>query len=287
MNRSILVTGASGFVGRRFIELTYNRLKINTVSLQSSKIEDVDFGGVDTVLHLAGIAHRMEKTEDQLYYDVNYELTKSLALQAKNAGVKHFVFMSTIKVYGDHYDHLTLETLCLPNDAYGKSKLLAEEYLNELNSDTFKVAVIRPPLIYGPAVKGNMARLIRLVETKSYIPLGGIENQRSMVSIDNLIQLILLIIEKESSGVYLIQDEKPISTSQLLAEIINAKKSKTKLIRIPNIVKWVIRLIKPEVYHRIFGSLVVDDSQTKKLLNYKSLETTSEGILKMIKSKKQ
>lgn len=284
MNRSVLVTGASGFVGSRFIRLADNGLKINVVSLRSSLIEEVNFKGVDTVLHLAGIAHRMERTDDQLYFDVNYELTKKLALQAKNAEVKQFVFMSTIKVYGEHYNFLTLETPCLPNDAYGKSKLRAEEFLNELNSEAFKVAIIRPPLIYGPGVKGNMARLISLVETKSYIPLGGIDNKRSMVSIDNLIQLILLIIEKESSGVFLIQDDEPISTSQLLGEIINAKKSKAKLIRVPKIVKWMIRLIKPEVYIRIFGSLVVDDGQTKKLLNYKSLETTTEGVLKMIKS---
>ncbi|WP_305981817.1 NAD-dependent epimerase/dehydratase family protein [Roseivirga thermotolerans] len=284
MNKTILVTGSSGFVGKRFIERGSREYLLKTISLQNTEIDDIDFSNVEVVLHLAGIAHRMEKTQDQLYYDVNYELTKSLAIQAKNAGVKQFVFMSTIKVYGDHYHHLTLETPCLPNDAYGKSKLLAEEFLNELNSEIFKVAIIRPPLIYGPGVKGNIAKLIRLVETKTYIPLGGIDNQRSMVSIDNLIQLILLIIEKESSGVFLIQDAKPISTSQLLGEIINAKKSKANLIRIPKVVEWMIRLLKPEVHIRIFGSLVVDDSQTKKLLNYKPLETTSEGVLKMIKS---
>lgn len=284
MKRSILVTGASGFVGSRFLEVADDRYNINVVSLQSSKIEELNFEGVDTVLHLAGIAHRMERTEDKLYFDINYELTKKLALKAKNGGVKQFLFMSTIKVYGDGYDYLTLETPCLPNDAYGKSKLLAEEYLSEINAESFKVAIIRPPLIYGPGVKGNMAKLIRLVETKRFIPLGGIDNQRSMVSIDNLIHLIFLMIEKESTGIYLIQDDMPISTSQLLGEIIESKKSKAELIRIPKLVEWIIRLIKPEMHIRIFGSLVVEDSKTKKLLNYKPLETTSEGILKMIKS---
>lgn len=282
--KKILVTGASGFVGDRFLKGKGNEYTLVPVSLREKQIHDINWRDISAVLHLAGIAHRMQKTEDELYYDVNYELTKKLADAAKKAGVKQFIFMSTIKVYGEGYQKISLDTPCKPNDAYGKSKLLAEHYLQELSSPSFKVAIIRPPLIYGPGVKGNMARLINLVEQKKYLPLGEINNKRSIVSIDNLIHLMDIIIEREAEGIFLVQDNKPISTSDLLIEIINAQNSRTKLFEIPGIVKWAIARLTPAIYMRVFGSLEVDDSTTRALLNYMPLEDTSEGILKMIKS---
>ena len=111
--KTVLITGASGFVGQRFCVNNKDRYSIKTVSLQKAQIEDLDFSGVDVILHLAGIAHRMEKTDDSLYFEVNYELTKKLAEAAKEAGVGHFIFVSTIKVYGDDYELLTPETACV------------------------------------------------------------------------------------------------------------------------------------------------------------------------------
>lgn len=281
--KKVLVTGSSGFVGRLFCSGHQDRYQLTTVSLQNVAVEDLKLSDVDVILHLAGIAHRMEKTDDRLYFDVNFELTKKLAQASKKAGVKQFIFMSTIKVYGEHSQWLTPETLCTPNDAYGKSKFMAEEYLRELSSSQFNVAIIRPPLIYGPGVKGNMDRLIQLVSHRKFIPLGNIENKRSMVSIDNLIQLINLIIEKEAKGLFLVQDRKPISTSDLLKELIKAKQTNAKLISIPYGVRFLIRKFLPHIYKRLFGSLVVDDSSTKNGLNYEPLQSTSEGIKKMIK----
>lgn len=282
--KRVLITGATGFVGSKCIDLFRDKYSASTCSLQKTKVKDIVFHGIDSVVHLAGIAHRMEKTEDELYFEVNFELTKKLANAANKAGVKQFIFMSTIKVYGEGYQKISLDTPCNPNDAYGKSKLLAEQYLQELSSPSFKVAIIRPPLIYGPGVKGNMARLINLVEQKKYLPLGEINNKRSIVSIDNLIHLVDIIIGREAEGIFLVQDNKPISTSELLKEIINAKNSRTKLFEIPRIVKWAIARLTPAIYMRVFGSLEVDDSTTRALLNYMPLEDTSEAILKMIKS---
>ena len=283
--KKLLVTGASGFVGVQFLDNCKADYDIVPVSLQKTPVSSIDFEGVDCVLHLAGIAHRMEKTEDSLYFSVNHELTKELADAAKAAGVTQFVFMSTIKVYGESYERLTLDTECKPTDAYGQSKLFAEQYLQTIESDGFQVAIIRPPLIYGPGVKGNMQRLIEMVEKRKYIPLGKIMNQRSMVSIDNLIRLIRLIIDKKVSGTYLVQDESAISTTELLTEIAKAKSADVRLVAIPGIFRSMIKIFLPHIYVRLFGSLVVDDSLTRSTIDYRPEDSTSAGILKMIRGK--
>ncbi|KOF03996.1 hypothetical protein OB69_03050 [Roseivirga seohaensis subsp. aquiponti] len=282
--KEVLVTGASGFVGQLFCVKNKDRYIIKTVSLQNIKVKDLDLSSVDVILHLAGIAHRMEKTDDSLYYDVNYELTKELATAAKAANVGHFLFVSTIKVYGDEYELLTPDTECRPNDAYGKSKLLAEEALKGLESEDFKVSIVRPPLIYGQGVKGNMKKLIALVERRKYIPFGNINNLRSMVGVDNFVALLDRVIETRKSGTFLIQDTEPVSTSRLISEISKAKNINVKLISIPRVMRFTIKKIAPEIYKRLFGSLIVDDSATRNILNFEPPYSFEEGVRLMVKN---
>lgn len=277
----ILVTGTSGFVGERFCKKS-NKRGIRKVSLQKVTVDEIDFSDVKSVLHLAGIAHRMERTPESLYFNVNYELTRDLAIRAKRCGVSHFIFMSTIKIYGDDYEFLNLDTIPKPNDPYGESKLMAEKALMELSCDSFKVAIIRPPMIYGPNVKGNMKRLVGLVSQRKYIPLGGINNQRSVVAIDNLVDLINKILDLSATGIFLIQDDKAVSTSDILNNIAHATGSKIRLISIPGPLRKLLRLFKPDIYKRVFGSLVVDDSFTKQALDFLPVLTTAEGINLMI-----
>lgn len=282
--KTILITGASGFVGQRFCVNNKDRYLIKTVSFQKVQIEGIDLSGVDVILHLAGIAHRMEKTDDSLYFEVNYELTKKLAEAAKQAAVGHFVFVSTIKVYGDEYELLTPDTECRPNDAYGKSKLLAEEALKGLESEDFKISIVRPPLIYGQGVKGNMMKLIALVEKRKCIPLGNINNKRSMLGLDNFVALLDRVIETSKSGTFLIQDSEPVSTSRLISEIAKGKNIQIKLISIPGLVRFAIKKLAPEIYKRLFGSLVVDDSATRNILNFEPPYSFEEGIRLMAKN---
>lgn len=282
--KRLLITGARGFVGQLFCAKNKDRYIIKTVSLQNIKVKDLDLSNVDVILHLAGIAHRMEKTDDSLYYDVNYELTKELASAAKAANVGHFLFVSTIKVYGDEYELLTPDTECRPNDAYGKSKLLAEEALNGLESEHFKVSIVRPPLIYGQGVKGNMKKLIALVEKRKYIPFGNINNLRSIVGVDNFVALLDRVIETRKSGTFLIQDTEPVSTSRLISEISKAKNINVKLISIPRVMRFTIKKIAPEIYKRLFGSLVVDDSATRNILNFEPPYSFEEEVRLMVKN---
>ena len=282
--KTVLITGASGFVGQRFCVNNKDRYSIKTVSLQNAQIEDLDLSGVDVILHLAGIAHRMDKTDDSLYFQVNYELTKKLAEAAKQAGVGQFIFVSTIKVYGDDYELLTPETMCRPNDAYGKSKLMAEAALKDWETKDFIISIVRPPLIYGQGVKGNMQKLMGLVENRKYIPLGNINNKRSMLGLDNFVALLDRVIETRKSGTFLIQDSEPVSTSRLISEIAKGKNIQIKLISIPWVVRYTIKKIAPEIYKRLFGSLVVDDSATRNLLNFEPPYSFEEGIRLMAKN---
>ena len=266
--KTVLITGASGFVGQRFCVHNKDRYIIKAVSLQNTQVKDLDLSGVDVILHLAGIAHRMEKTDDSLYFEVNYELTKKLAEAAKQARVGHFIFVSTIKVYGDDHQLLTPETECRPSDAYGKSKLMAEEALKNLESDDFRASIVRPPLIYGQGVKGNMQKLIKLVENRKYIPLGNINNERSMVGVDNFIALLDKVIESRVSGTFLIRDSEPTSTSRLISEIAKGKNIHINLISIPGVMRFAMKVLAPEIYKRLFGSVVVDDKATRDILNF-------------------
>ena len=280
--KKILVTGASGFVGSRFCSHYKYKGAIRTVSLQQSAVEAIDFKGVKCILHLAGIAHRMEKTPDALYHDVNHKLSYNLAKKAKEAGVEHFVYMSTIKVYGDHKESLAPDITCEPDDAYGESKLLGEQAIQSLASEDFTISIIRPPLIYGPGVKGNMKKLIALIGKCKVLPFGRIYNQRSIVGIDNLLSLITLLLEKRPSGVFLVQDAQPLSTTQLIEMIGKAQGKPIKLLAIPEILRSLMKMLMPEMYKRLFGSLVVDDSQTRSQLGYSPSVSTVKGIEAMV-----
>ena len=162
-----MITGASGFVGSNFIKKYREKYNIIPVCLIEKKPEELDYTGVDCILHLAALVHQMNGAPEEKYYDINTELTRKLVTKAKDSGVRHFVFYSTIKVYGydgDLYDHnlkLNEETPCRPKDPYGASKYEAEKLLKDLIDENFKVAIIRPPMIYGPGVKGNMQSLIK------------------------------------------------------------------------------------------------------------------------------
>ena len=195
MANKILLTGASGFIGLALSEYCKDKIQLTPVSLRTVLPEDIDFSGQNSIFHLAGIAHQMTAIEDEIYFKVNHDLTIRLAQAAKRIGVNHFIFVSTIKVYGENIVRNILDETsdCLPEDAYGKSKRKAEIALQEMEDDNFKVAIVRPPLVYGPGVKGNLIKLLNLINKKLPLPFGGIDNKRSMVYLDNLIELLLHI----------------------------------------------------------------------------------------------
>jgi UDP-glucose 4-epimerase len=218
--QKIMVTGAKGYIGRNFINKYGNEYHLNPVSLSTSK--NLDFSNVSTVLHLSALVHQTKKLPDKQYFSVNTEQTISLARKAKNSGVRHFIFYSTVAVYGVHGDfseHKKLineKSTCNPRSAYAKSKHDAEKALLSLEDDQFVVSIIRPPLVYGKNAPGNMLRLKKLVKLFPILPFGYANNHRSMVYIDNLTYFTKLVIDKSVSGIFIPQDEDKYSIKEIV-----------------------------------------------------------------------
>lgn len=276
----VLITGSSGFIGSRLLEV-YDRLEFDLipVSLQKTNIGDIDFEGVDAVVHLAGLAEQKNTTSENELMQVNTDLTCKLAEAAKKYDVKHFIFMSSIKVYGDSYSLVDEETLCLPkNDIYGKSKLLAEKRLVELSNANFTVSILRSPVVYGPNVKGNILRLLKLSDSGFPLPLGSIDNRRSMVFVDNLVEFVFKLLRNPSNNILMISDLKPISTTYLISTIRKFLGRKPRLWKIPDIFLSILKKISPAIYSRLFKSLEVQTEYSYTIVGYKPKYSFEEGI---------
>lgn len=220
---NIIITGGSGFVGQNLSEyLVNNNISIQNLSLRKEWSLDKH---AKAIIHLAGKAHDTANTSaDEEYFEVNTGLTKKIFDEFLNSEINDFIYFSSVKATADSVEGiLTEENLSNPQTTYGKSKLLAEEYLLSKSLLSGKrVFIIRPSMIHGPGNKGNLNLLYKVVEKGIPWPLASFENQRSFLSIDNLNFLILQILENENikSGIYNFADDEFISTNQLI-EIIS------------------------------------------------------------------
>lgn len=280
--KKLLLTGARGFIGSYFQKEYAHKYVIQTFSFLKDDIETLHVKGVETVIHLSALVHQMGGARDEAYERVNVEQTVQLARKAKENHVKQFIFMSTVKVYGEESDVAYTEASpCHPEDAYGRSKLKAEQELQALADENFTVSIIRTPIVYGRGVKANMQNLMKLVDSMPLLPLGGIDNKRSFVYVGNVCALLDSLIEHEKEGVFLAGDDVPLSTTELIQELAKAKKKKLFLIQLP-LFAMFLKWVKPSFYKRLFESLTVDTSHTKEVLQFKNPYSTQEGIAMMI-----
>ncbi len=279
----ILVTGASGFIGKHFLESNNARYDMLSYSLSKNKLESLSLKGIDCVLHLAGIAHQKNITSIETYRKVNAELSLELAQKAKKEGVKQFIFMSSVKVYGDSFSEkiLDINSEAKPTDAYGISKLEAEIGLEKIADEHFIVSIVRTPVVYGPRVKGNILSLMKYASKGTPLPLKGITNRRSMVSINNLIAMINKIIDTKTKGIFIAGDDKPISTTDLIEHIFSGLKTKSSNFKLPTLFRKIIKLIRPGFYNRVFHSFEIDNKESLNRLNIKNQLPTKEGIALM------
>lgn len=284
MNK-ILITGSSGFVGTNFIKNS-KEFDIVEVDLLIQKIEEIDFTKTNSVLHLAALAHQMSGAPEEEYFRINRDLAYEVAKKGKAEGVKHFVFMSTAKVFGESTTNKPAwneNSKCNPLDPYGKSKYEAEKLLLSLQDDSFKVAVVRSPLVYGIGVKANMFNLVKLVNRFPLLPLGGINNRRSMVYVGNLVALIKHIIQTQASGIFIAGDKNPLSTSQLAQIIAKTSNKRVILLKIPGFMLGLAKKIKPSIVEKLFGSLELDNNPTNEKLKFTPPFSTEYGIDEMVK----
>ncbi|MCD4768773.1 MAG: NAD-dependent epimerase/dehydratase family protein [Bacteroidales bacterium] len=281
---NVLVTGASGFIGKHFIKNS-DEFNIIELDLIEKSITETDLKGIDTVVHLAAHVHQMKGNHDEEYYIVNRDLAFDVALLAKKCGVKQFIYISTIKVYGES----TLLGLpwnetspCSPSDHYSKSKYQAEKLVLKLEDKDFKVVLIRPPLVYGEGVKANMLSFIKLVDRWPIIPLGGINNRRSFVYVGNLVAMMKKIINFKASGIFIPSDSNPLSTTSLITLIAKSLNKKRKLFKFPGLIIPVLKVLKPSIISRLFESLEVENSISNDRLSFHPPFTTKTGFQKMI-----
>jgi UDP-glucose 4-epimerase len=281
--KNILLTGANGFIGSYFKNKCSTKYNISTFSFLNNDLSTLKLSNRDTVVHLSALVHQMGGASESEYEKVNVDQTIILAKIAKERDVKHFIFMSTVKVYGEETNIAYNEhSNCKPIDDYGKSKLKAELELQKLEDDHFKVSIIRTPIVYGYGVKANMKSLINLVNKVSVLPFGQIENRRNFVYIGNLIGLIDAVIEKEKSGIFLASDDMPISTTRLIHSISKELDKKRYLIKIP-FFEILLKILKPGLHKRLYQNLEIDNTSTKISLGFKNKYTVDEGIKYMIR----
>ena len=257
----LLLTGSSGFIGEYFKNKYSNKYNIQTFSFLKDDFKSLSVERIDVVIHLSAIVHQMDGASSKEYERVNIAQTLDLAKKAKASAAKHFVFMSTIAVYGVETGIISENTNCSPINDYGKSKLKAEQELQKLEDDNFIVSIIRPPIVNGYKAPGNMKSLINLVQKVPVLPFGNIQNKRSMIYVGNLCFFMDAIIEKRMSGVFLVADERAVSTTELIELIAQALGKKVYLVRVP-FFEGFLKLVKPSFHKRLFGSLEVDNHDT-------------------------
>ncbi len=262
--KRILVSGANSYIGGAFctyIKQFPEDYETAAVSLRGEAWKAYDFSQYDIVLHAAGLAHVKETRKNApQYYQINRDLAVETAEKAKAEGIKQFIYLSSMSVYGMEEGVITPDTVPQPKSSYGISKLEAEELLRAMETQDFRVAILRPPMVYGPGCKGNYQALVKLAKLLPVCP--NYENRRSMISIDNLCVSIKQIIDSNSNGIFLPQDSEYTCTCRMICEI--AKKNgrtipQTKLLNfVPALLRRTTKKGK-----KAFGSLVYQDESQR------------------------
>jgi nucleoside-diphosphate-sugar epimerase len=281
----ILITGTNSFIGTNFRKFSKFK-EVEEISLRENKPEKIDFSCFDTIVHIAAIVHQSHKTEAAEYFKVNRDLTIKMAEQAKKAGVRQFIFLSTVKVYGKWHsgtEPWKEDSPCFPEDPYGASKYEAEIGLKELETEDFIISVIRTPIVYGPGVGANILKLIRLIETVPLLPFGGVNNNRHYTYVENLVGYIDRIIELRASGVFVAMDNKALSTSELVRLISGFMGRRPLLFRLPDFVINSGSALIPGVFDRLYNSFFLSNTKTREVLRYDPPFTIEDGFSMLIK----
>lgn len=290
--KKILITGAGSYIGTSFEkyinEKFNNDFLVDTVDMVDGSWREKDFSGYDCIFHVAGIAHsdngKITKEREVLYYSVNTDLTVETAQKAKADGVEQFIFMSSAIVYGasaplGKEKIITAETQPYSENCYGDSKIRAEKGLFELADESFKVCVLRPPMIYGKNSRGNYPILSKLASKLPVFPM--VKNSRSMLYIENLCEFVRLMVKNCESGVFFPQNEEYVSTSLMVKEISKAKGKNIKLIKGFG---WALKILSlfTGLVNKAFGNFCYDMSLSEYKENYRV-----KSLLESIKETEQ
>lgn len=270
----ILITGKNSYIGNAFAEYARGAFEIEKCSLREPDWQNYSWAEFDVVLHVAGIAHsdvsHVSIEEQNRYYEVNRDLTRQAAEKAKEDGVKQFIYLSSAIVYGESGSigqpkSITKQTEPTPANFYGDSKLQGENAILPLQSDDFGIVIIRTPMVYGRNAKGNFPKLLKLARISPVFP--KIQNQRSMIYIENLCEFIKIVAERNLNGTFLPQNREIISTSELVKFL--AEESRKKVILVPGF-QFVFKMLAhiTGYINKIFGNLEYEQEASDQELGY-------------------
>lgn len=266
--KKILITGANSYIGTSFEKYLKDnfpeKYQVDTVDMIDGTWREKSFSGYDAVYHVAGLAHadtgKVSEERKAFYYKINRDLAVETARKAKTDGVKQFIFMSSAIVYGDSAPigkskMITRDTPVSPANFYGDSKVQAERGIRPLEDESFKVCILRPPMIYGKDSKGNYPVLSKLARKLPVFPV--VENQRSMLYIGNLVEFVRLMVENEESGLFWPQNGEYSNTSRLVKMIAEAHGKRIILVKGT---AWALKLLShcTGLVNKAFGSLCYD-----------------------------
>lgn len=282
--KRILITGKDSYIGSHFknyLEAYPENYETIELDVKDESWKEYDFTQFDVVFHVAGLAHSTpDESQKKLYYKVNTDLTYEVAKKAKASGVKQFIFMSSIIVYGSGRigkDRIiTKNTPLTPDNFYGDSKKQAEIKISPLEDNNFKIVIIRPPMIYGPGSKGNYLLLAKFARKTPIFPT--LDNKRSMLFIGNLMEFIKLMIDNNEHGIFLPQNEHYTSSKDLVKQIANTHRHKIIFIGLFN--PFIKLFKKKSCINKVFGNLMIDKNLSEYKTSYckfsftKSIEIT-------------
>lgn len=280
--KNILITAENSYIGnsvQNWLLREPDKYNIDTVSLRKDSWSEKNFDQYDVVFHVAGIAHVKEKKKNQsLYYKVNRDLTYDVAKKAKKDGVKQFIFLSSMSVYGVRNGIIDKDTPLKPRCAYGKSKIEAEQLIEGLADNTFIVAILRPPMVYGENCKGNYTKLANIALKMPFFP--NINNERSMIYIDNLAELVKKLIDNCDGGLLFPQNAQYVKTSEMVRIISEVHGKKIIMTKLFN---PFIKLMNISFINKVFGSLMYEKSMSRYKEDY-TIFSIEESIYKTERS---
>ena len=278
--KKILITGAESYIGvsfEKYLESFGEAYQVDTVDMRDGAWREKDFSSYDTVFHVAGIAHsdggKISREREALYYAVNTDLTIETAKKAKADGVGQFIFMSSSIVYGKSSaigksKHVTPDTEPSPANCYGDSKLKAEKGLSELVSDSFKVVILRPPMIYGRGCRGNFGTMARIADKVPVFP--KVKNERSVLYVDNLSEFIRLMIENGECGTFFPQNREYMNTSEAVRLLGKAKGRRIRLLGGFTLALRMMGVLVGFV-NKAFGSFTYDKAMSEYKEDYQKI----------------
>lgn len=293
--KNILITGYNSYIGTSFKTYVEEKCSdcyyVDTLDMYGTTWKEYDFSKYDSLFHVAGIAHvdagKLSAEKEKLYYTVNTDLAIETAKKAKSEGVKQFIFMSSSIVYGSSAPIgkdkvITKDTPVNPTNCYGDSKVQAEKGLLALADETFKVVILRPPMIYGKGCKGNYKFLSKIAQKFPVFPL--VENKRSMLYVENLCEFVHLMIQNEEEGIFWPQNKEYSNTSEMVKMIAEAH---GKRIHLTSKFNWMIKFMSSYIVtlNKAFGSLSYDKELSKYKTEY-CLDTLAASIKKVEKEDK-